>query len=260
MIKIGDEEIFYTDTGGDKPALLFVHGIAMDHSVWKHQIEAFRTDYRVVSVDLRGYGQSTAASPDITFEQHAADLAALIDALDLKNVVLVGWSLGGAIAQVFAASHGSKISRLVLVATTPQLLADDKFGDALPVAAAKQLRAMAMVDYTKAMAAYSGMVAPEDPRVAAMLTEITETSRPDVVLTAFKTSGERSQLDLLARIEVPTAVIAGREDALCFPAASTYLAKHIAGSMGAATFIDAGHAPFLTSPDAFNAALRAALS
>lgn len=60
-------------------ALLFVHGIALDHSVWKSQVGEFSRDYRVVSVDLRGYSCSTAANPDISLENHAQNLAALVD-------------------------------------------------------------------------------------------------------------------------------------------------------------------------------------
>ncbi len=68
MVKIDNEDIFVTDTGGDKPALLFVHGIGLDHSVWKSQVGEFSRDFRVVCVDLRGYGRSTAANPDISYE------------------------------------------------------------------------------------------------------------------------------------------------------------------------------------------------
>ena len=90
MTKIGNEDIFLSDTGGDKLALLFVHGIALDHTVWQSQIGSFSPEYRVVCVDLRGYGRSTAANPNISFEDHAGDLATLIDGLGLKNVTLIG--------------------------------------------------------------------------------------------------------------------------------------------------------------------------
>lgn len=259
MARIGNEDIFLTDTGGDKPALLFVHGIALDHTVWKSQVGAFSPDFRVVCVDLRGHGRSTAANPAISFEDHAGDLAALIDMLGLKNVTLVGWSMGGAVAQLFAATHAGKISRLVLVATTPQLLADDKFSHALPVQAAQQLGALMAQDYAKGCAAFAGMVAPEDQRVTAMLTALAAKSRPDVVFNAFQSSGARSLLGYLPKINTPTTVIAGSNDAICFPAANSYLAKAIPGSRGEAIFIEAGHASFLTRPQAFNAALRSAL-
>ena len=259
MTKIGNEDIFLSDTGGDKPALFFVHGIALDHTVWQSQIGAFSPEYRVVCVDLRGYGRSTAANPNISFEDHAGDLATLIDSLDLKNVTLIGWSMGGAIAQLFAATYPGKTSRLVLVATTPQLLADDKFSDALPPEAAQQLGALMVQDYAKGCAAFCGMLAPDNQHVTAMLTAIATKSRPDVVLNAFQSSGGRSLLGYLPKIKTPTTVIAGSSDAICFPAANSYLAKNIPGSQSDAIFIETGHAPFLTRPGEFDAALRSAL-
>ena len=72
-----------------------------------------------------------------------------------------------------------------------QLLADDKFSDALPPEAAQRLGALMVQDYAKGCAAFCGMLAPDDQRVTAMLTAIATKSRPDVVLNAFQSSGAR---------------------------------------------------------------------
>jgi pimeloyl-ACP methyl ester carboxylesterase len=69
----------------------------------------------------------------------------------------------------------------------------------------------------------------------------------------------RSLLGYLPKIKTPTTVIAGSSDAICFPAANSYLAKNIPGSQSDAIFIETGHAPFLTRPGEFDAALRSAL-
>ena len=259
MTKIGSEEIFVTDTGGDKPALLFAHGLTFDHTVWQSQVGVFPADFRVVCVDLRGHGRSTAANPDISFEDHAADLAALIDILGLKDVTLVGWSMGGAIAQLFAATYSGKISRLVLVGSTPQLLADDKFEHALPPEAAQELVTLMAQNYAKGCAALCSMMEPEDQRVTAMLTAISTKSRPDIVLNTIQSAGARSLLGYLPKISTPTTVIGGSNDAICLPVVTTYLAKNIPSSQGDAIFIESGHAPFLARPEAFNTALRSVL-
>jgi pimeloyl-ACP methyl ester carboxylesterase len=260
MVTVGKEEIFVQDSGSSKPALLFVHGIMMDHTVWKHQVAEFSADHRVVCMDLRGYGRSSAASPDISFEDHSDDIAAVIDKLGLQDVTFVGWSMGGAIAQVFATRHPDRISRLALVDTTPQLLADDTFAHALPVEAAQQLGALLAQDFKQGCAAFCGMIAPENPDVAAMLTGIAASCRPDVAFAAFRSGGGRSLLDKLPGINTPTSVLAGANDLVCLPEASRYLAAHIPGAKGGALFIEgAGHAPFLTAPERFNALLRSAL-
>jgi pimeloyl-[acyl-carrier protein] methyl ester esterase len=261
MVEIAGNTIFLTDSGGDRPALLFVHGIMMSHEVWQYQVAAFAGDYRVVCVDLRGFGQSTASTPDITFEDHAADLAQLIAQLGLKSVTMGGWSMGGAIAQLFAATYPDTLARLVLVDTTPQLLASESFPHALPVEAAMQLGQLLSSDFAQGCAAFAGMIAPEDAEATRLVTRIATATSPAVALAAFASSGPRSLIDLLPKITTPTAVIAGADDRICLPDASTYLAARIPGGGTPVSWIaGAGHAPFLTRPAEFNAALRAALA
>jgi pimeloyl-ACP methyl ester carboxylesterase len=238
MAKIGNNEIFLRDSGGDKPAMLLVHGIMMDHTVWDRQFDAFSEGFRVVAPDLRGYGKSTTQSPDISFEDHARDLASLIDALGLRNVTYVGWSMGGAIGQVFAPVFGDKIDRLVMVDTSPQLVADDAFPHAIPVEAAQQLGAALVQDFASGCAAFCGMIAPESTEVAAKLSAIAAATSPDVALSAFHSSGARNQIAELAGINIPTWVIAGSQDAVCLPAANAFLAEHVPGCTSDVTLID----------------------
>ncbi|NBB81756.1 MAG: alpha/beta fold hydrolase [Verrucomicrobia bacterium] len=259
-MKIGDNDIHLTDTGGDKPALLFVHGIMMDHSVWEHQTAAFEGTHRVVCVDLRGFGESTTTSPETTFEDHCDDLMAIIDNLGLRDVTLVGWSMGGAIAHVMAARNEGKVKRFVLVDTTPQLIASEDFPHALPGEAAQQLGGLLAEDFEHGCAAFCGMVAPEDEAVAARLTEIAARTDVGVAMTAFGTSGGRNQLAELAQIKTPTTIICGRNDAICRLAASEMMAATIPGCTSSVQWIeDAGHAPFLTRPAQFNEILRVVL-
>src|SRR6266702_1198729 len=261
MLEIDGEAIFLTDSGGDLPALLLVHGILMNHKVWDHQVAEFAQKFRVVCVDLRGFGQSTAGNPDFGFEDHANDLVAIIDKLQLRDVTLVGWSMGGAIGQVFAAEHGNKISRLVLVDTTPQLLASAEFPHALPVEAAMQLGQLLSTDFAQGCAAFCGMIAPEDAEATKLLTTIAAATSPGVALSAFASSGPRSLIGLLLQISTPTRIIAGSDDRICLPQASEYLAEHIPGCKHGVDWIQsAGHAPFLTRPKEFNALLQAALA
>jgi len=260
MLKISNENMYFTDTGEDLPTLLFVHGILLDHSVWRHQVTAFSGRYRVVCVDLRGFGRSTAQSPDISFEDHAADLAELITQLGLHNVTLVGWSMGGAISQVFASLHGAAISRLVLVDTSPQLLASVEFACALRLEAAQQLGELLAADFAQGCRAFCQMITPEDPEAATNLAAIASQTNPDVAFAAFGSSGQRSLLGLLADINIPTLVVAGADDRICPPDASRHLARAIPGCKAEARFIQgAGHAPFMTFPDQFNNVLQAFL-
>ena len=260
-MKLDGVDLHVRDTGQvDRPTLLFAHGILMDGSVWDRQVEAFGDSHRCVCPDLRGYGASRADDPEITFERHADDLTALIERLELKDVTYVGWSMGGAIAMVLAARPTPPIERLVLVDTTPQLLASEDFPHALPGEAAQQLGGLLASDYPAGCAAFCSMIAPEDDAVAARLTAIASACPPPVAMAAFMSSGARHQIEELSRITVPTTIVHGREDAVCLPAAAEFMAERIASADGVRWIEGAGHASFMTRPTEFDDALREALS
>src|SRR5262249_24557688 len=101
-VRIFTGELAYVDRGDGQPVLL-VHGFPLDHTMWDAQIAALSERYRVIAPYLRGFGQSPLGNVDpdvgITMECYANDLAALIDAIDIKErIVLAGFSMGGYIA------------------------------------------------------------------------------------------------------------------------------------------------------------------
>ena len=88
-------EIAYTVQGNGTLALVFVHGWCCDATYWKKQVPALAPDYTVVTLDLAGHGQSGTNRKEWTMEAYGADVAAVVEALDLKSVVLIGHSMGG---------------------------------------------------------------------------------------------------------------------------------------------------------------------
>lgn len=87
----------FSDQGSGRPAFLFVHGWATDRSIWEPQVEDLSRDYRCVSVDLRGRGDSSPVPP-FGIATAVQDIAALIEHLALGPVIVVGHDLGGIIA------------------------------------------------------------------------------------------------------------------------------------------------------------------
>jgi pimeloyl-ACP methyl ester carboxylesterase len=107
-------ELFHTDEG-DGPPVLLVHGWTCDSHDWIFQFEAFRSQHRVIAADLRGHGRSQ--SPEDGYDPHtfAADLAALLRALDCGPVVAVGHSLGGLVVAGLAVEHPELVRATVAV-------------------------------------------------------------------------------------------------------------------------------------------------
>ena len=103
---------------GTGPPILFVHGFPLSHSMWRHQLEAFAGDHRVIAPDLRGFGESDVTEGTVTMEQHADDLVALLDELNVKEpVVLCGLSMGGYIAWQFQQKYPERLRALILCDT-----------------------------------------------------------------------------------------------------------------------------------------------
>src|SRR5438105_10159094 len=95
---VGDVELFFTDDragDGGGPPILFVHGFSCDSHDWSWQLPHFGARHRVIAVDIRGHGRSSAPEKGYEPRQFAADLAGLLDQLDTGPVVAIGHSLGG---------------------------------------------------------------------------------------------------------------------------------------------------------------------
>ncbi len=260
MLDIGRERIFVADTGGDMPALLFLHGAMMDHTVWFQQVAAFRQTRRCVCPDLRGHGKSSAASADISFEDHSDDLSELIDRLQLEDVTLIGWSMAGCLCQVFVTRYPGKAARLVLVDTIPQRLSDERFPYGQDPASAPQAIKALEEDFEVTCDRFGQRISPENDEIARFLADIARRTRQDVAINDYVSTDARSQIDLLPAITLPTTIISGQRDQVCKPQASTFMAERIPGcTSGVMTIEDAGHAPFLTRPERFNDILRNAV-
>ena len=95
--------------------VLGIHGLTANHRCWASMAEALPPGYRLVAYDLRGRGDSDKPATDYSLTTHGRDLASLLDGLGLRRVVLMGHSLGAAIALRFAVDHPSRVRQLVLI-------------------------------------------------------------------------------------------------------------------------------------------------
>jgi sigma-B regulation protein RsbQ len=88
-------KIAYHSAGKGDTTLLFVHGAFIDMNYWSAQIDYFKTHYRVITIDLPGHGQSGKNRATWNIEEYGKDICTLINELHLKNIVLIGHSMGG---------------------------------------------------------------------------------------------------------------------------------------------------------------------
>jgi non-heme chloroperoxidase len=115
--------IFYKDWGTGRP-VVFSHGWPLDADAWDAQmLFLLHNGYRVIAHDRRGHGRSDQPADGYDMDTFADDLAALIDALDLKAAALVGHSMGGGEVARYVGRHGTRrIERVVLIGAVPPLM------------------------------------------------------------------------------------------------------------------------------------------
>ena len=129
-VKISDKqsarrvELYYEDWGHGQPIVL-IHGWPSSHEMWEYQInDLVDAEFRVIAYDRRGFGKSSKPYDGYDYDTFTDDLKALLDDLDLRDVTLVGFSMGGGeVVRYFSKHGGDRVSKAVLIgAVTPHLL------------------------------------------------------------------------------------------------------------------------------------------
>jgi 3-oxoadipate enol-lactonase len=249
QMTVNDVTIGYTDEGRGVP-LLFVHGFPLSRGAWQKQIDAFRSSYRVIAPDLRGFGESQAGMGPVTMAQYADDLHALLQQLTTGPVVLIGHSMSGYVSFAFLRQYPTMVRGLVLVGTkagkdTPEAAASRR-------ATADKVQAKGVEVVIEAMAPKMLAADNHDQAMAEQVRGFMSPSKPAGVIGALLGMAERPDATAeLARISVPTLVITGADDVLIPPTESEKLAQAIPGSQ-LNIIPHAGHLVAFEQADKFN--------
>lgn len=107
-------KIRYLDNGGTGPVLICLHGTSMTAHAWGHLAASLKDAYRVIAVDMRGHGASDRPNTTYTIAEMAGDIAKLVEKLDLRDVTLIGSSVGNQVAVSFVAAHPDRVAGLIL--------------------------------------------------------------------------------------------------------------------------------------------------
>lgn len=199
-------QLHYIERGSGMKTVMLVHGWQVSSAVWNLVVDELAAKYRLIVVDLRGAGASNAAPGPYTVERHSEDLFDLVQHLELKNFVLVGHSMGGAVAQRFAIDHGDLLAGLILIAPVP----------ASGVELSPEFQAFfrsAAGNRSQCEALWSNFVAaPFEPERMAMLLDSSMTVKPEACLENFESWRQLRFAEEVKRIKAPTLVIAPSAD------------------------------------------------
>jgi len=141
-------ELYYEDLGAGQPVVL-IHGYPLNAHSWERQTpELLAAGYRVIAYDRRGFGQSSKVGAGYDYDTFAADLNILLETLDLRNVILVGFSMGtGELARYVAKFGHQRVAKLAFLASLePFLVARDDNPEGLPQEVFDGIEAAAKAD------------------------------------------------------------------------------------------------------------------
>src|SRR5271165_2311662 len=244
-------EIVGEGRGQGDTALIFLHGWCGDREYWKHQVEVFAADYRVVALDQAGHGESGKDRQAWTADGLAGDVEAVRKALGLKRVILVGHSMGGLVALLAAKRMPGTVVAVIGIDTLQN--AESK----PPEEEAKPLLDGVEKDFKGAVRATFDGQLPEkaDPEVKKWLQTKAEGQDPKMALALMRDLFGLDTRKLLKEAKVPVRCINSAGGYKFFTPTVVETNKKYA-DIGAVTIDCVGHHPMLEKPDEFDRKLR----
>jgi 3-oxoadipate enol-lactonase len=249
-------ELFLRDTGGSGPPVMLLHGwtASADLNWWGCYDELRASGYRVLAIDHRGHGRGLRTYELFTLAACAADAAAAIEALGCAPATVVGYSMGGAVAQLLARNHPQAVSGLVLSGTA-QHWHDPRLR--------RYWRVMGPVSLALAIAprlswrwgmAWVGI--RESPSTEWMMAEMIRHSARDIA-EAGRELGRFDSRPWLSTLTVPSAVVVTTKDEAVPPSKQ----RELAAALGAQIFeAPINHIEITSRPKLYNPALLEAVA
>lgn len=236
--------IYYEVHGNGDTAIILSHGYSATSAMWKQQVEAFSSEYRVIIWDMRGHGLSDSPDdPTLYSEAHTVDdMAAILDECSVERAIVGGLSLGGYMSLAFNVAYSERVIALMLFDTGPGYKSDKGRGG-WNTTARKQAAALEE----------NGLQA------AGSSNEVKLSTHRSAQGLAHAARGMLTQVDdriiqSLPHIKVPTLVLVGEKDQ-AFLIPTDYMCAKIPGA-SKAIIHNAGHASNIDQPIEFDAAVR----
>lgn len=247
--------------GGNGQTIMFIPGWPVTHRIFDYQMQSFPfLGYRCITLDLRGFGKSDKPWHGYDYDRLAEDISFIMDVLNLENVILVGFSMGGAICTRLIAKYdtGARVAKLVLAgAATPYITKKDQhspFG--LPVAQIDHLLQQIQFDLPQAISDFGGTffyqyVSSEYKTWFQQM--CLEGASHAILQTGFSLKNEDVSADL-AEIRIPTGIFHGAHDQIARFQGAVATQQGIPGSL-LYRFEESGHGLIYDEKNRFQATL-----
>jgi pimeloyl-ACP methyl ester carboxylesterase len=243
--------IVYEVRGKGDTALVFLHGWCGDREYWKHQVEPFAADYRVVTLDQAGHGESGKDRKNWTVNSLAGDVEALVKELGLKRVILVGHSMGGSVSLAAAKRMPGTVVAVVGVDT----LQNAEFK--MPEEMVTQFLDAFEKDFKGTLRMMLGGLLPEkvDPELKKWLLTRAEGQDPKMAIALMRDMTKLDGTTLMQQAKVPVRCINSTGGFQFHRPTEVAINKKYA-DYNAVDIGSVGHYPMLEKPAEFNQKLR----
>ncbi|MBI5034533.1 MAG: alpha/beta fold hydrolase [Chloroflexi bacterium] len=245
FLNLANQKIYYADSGtANSIPVVFIHGAAASHLVWGFQMRAVADIAHAIALDLPGHGRSDSPGRN-TIDGYRDVILGLLDALKLERAVMVGHSMGGAVAQTLALAHPDRVAGLVLIGT----------GARLRVMPAILERVLSDVNQIAEIVVDNSYAATLDAGLRERAVAEFLACAPEITHGDFVACNTFDIMPRIGDIQSPTLLICGKEDKMAPPKFSKFLASKIVNAQ--LVLIDnAGHSVMIEQADQVNRALK----
>jgi 3-oxoadipate enol-lactonase len=247
-------QMYYEVTGEGEP-LVFVHAGIADHRLWDDQVPFFSQKYKVVTFDMRGFGQSEPVDMEFT---HRKDITALLDFLGIDSAHFVGCSMGGGFSMDIAVETPERVKSLTMVCSGPGGLELDVEEPEIfkKIEEADNAGDLELVAEYEAQVWFDGLTRAKDqvdPDKRAKAIDMNRIALEHQKKGLGKNVGrlEPGAAQRLSELKIPVLVIVGEHDEQYAHLAGEYMEQHIP-NVRKVLFKNTAHLPSLEHPDEFN--------
>jgi len=254
---VNELTVSFTDQGPDNaPTIIFIHGFPLNKTMWDNQVELLKNDFRVITYDIRGHGESDAGNEAFSIDLFVSDLIGFMDGLEIKKSSICGLSMGGYIALKAIENYPDRFETLVLCDTT--CTADSTEVKEKRMKTVESIIKNGVNKYAEE--SIPNLFSAESVKlnvgeIASVKEMILDTSELVLCSTLLALASRKETCTKLAEINIPVLILVGDQDTLTPPATAKFMHENIKNST-LEVIENAAHLSNLENPELFNQHLK----
>ncbi|MFC7394138.1 alpha/beta fold hydrolase [Scopulibacillus cellulosilyticus] len=204
--------IQYEEKGHGEPVIL-IHGVGMDHTMWTKQVDALSKYYRVIVYDMLGHGGSDKPPAPYNLSQFVNQLVALMNVLQVESAHIVGFSMGGMVAQAMAIMHPEKVRTLTVMSAVANRSEQQQKSVLSRVTAVKESGASGTVEPAISRW-FNKEFIDQNKKTINLIRERLNNNDPSAYLAAYTlfAAADQELWPMLSQISHPTLILTGEND------------------------------------------------